>query len=442
VWVRVGDGRWAADTFRVDRAAGPFVVEPACPLAVGVVAADTGEPLAGARLTLISDRVASHPHFCATEHGILSPYSVPADTDAVTDARGRVAVGFAAGDTIDVLVHPPADAGPYVGVRTTAEITGPRSLVVRLPRGRWLTGTITDASGTPLAGASAHWGREAAVVPEWKDPVLTGRDAIVRTAADGTFRLAVLPGPCSVRAYGSTLDHPAVPVKLAGKSATTLFAHAVARVDVPEAHDPPPVRLALEAGVTVTGEITTPASDATFVLCGGRVSPVRGYAALPLPVRRGAFAVPGCRPGSVAKVYALDPVGQLGGVAELSPGVKMSLAACGRIRFRVVGPDGRPAAGQDVAVSLLVERERAAGAEPAADPQPVEWSDLVNYPRRPKTGADGWADLPALIPGARYAVAVGGGAGRVAVGRFDIESGRTVTPPDVQLPAAGEGGAR
>ena len=428
VWVRVGDSRWATDTFRVDGRR-EFRVEPACPLAVEVVAADTGAPLGGARVTFISERVGSHPHFCTNAHGVLGPYSVPSDVDALTDAAGRTAVGFAAGDRVEVLVHPPHTAGPYLGVRTTAEVTAGRPLVVRVPRGRWVAGTITDAAGRPLAGASAHWGREDGDVPEWRGDTLSGRDAIVRTAADGTFRLAVPAGPCSVRAYGPTLDHPAVPVVIPGKSSAALFAHAVARVDVPADRDPPPVRFALDAGTRVTAAIGG-ASDRTVALCSGRVSPVRGYAALPLPVVGGRVAVPGCRPGSTPRVYVLDPVSRRGCVADLMPGKTLSLAECGRAGLRVVGPDGAGVAGVDVTLSLLVDREGAAGE---ADAQPVEWFDPFHYPKRPKSDAAGRVELPALIPGARYAVAVGAGANKVAAGQFTAAAGKTTELPDVTV---------
>ena len=71
--------------------------EPACPLSVQVIADDTGEPLAGARVSFISERIASHPHFCTNAHGVLGPYSVPSDVDALTDTAGRAQVGFAVG---------------------------------------------------------------------------------------------------------------------------------------------------------------------------------------------------------------------------------------------------------------------------------------------------------------------------------------------------------
>jgi RNA polymerase sigma factor (sigma-70 family) len=461
VWVRVVDSRFALDTFRVDAAQTPGRTEwrlaPARPLLIEVRAADTGAVLPGTRVTVITDRVAAHPHFCATEHGILGPRSVPADIDSVTDAHGRVRVALAPGDRGEVLVHPPATAGPYVGVRshvTVIEDANEQRLVVRVPLGRWVTGTVADARGKPLARAAVHWGRETAELPEWKDTVLLGRDAITRTGADGTFKLAVLPGACSVRVYGPTPDFEAVSAKLPGTANTTLFAHHIARIEVPERGEVPPIRVALRAAQPVSGAIELPASatgpGSAFLLASGRVSPVRGYAAIPLPVRDGAFTVPGCRVGFTTRAYLLDPVARVGRVIDVtteSAVPKANLLPCGALRLRVVDSAGQPKAGHEVNVALLVERDRpnnsnGAPSEPVADAQPVEWFDATNYPTRPKTDAAGRVELLALVPGARYVISVGSGAGKVAVGKFTIEPGQTVTVPDVVLPGPHEGGSR
>jgi hypothetical protein len=465
VWVRVDDPRFALDTFRVDtgnpEAARAFKLDAAIPLSVEVQAADSGVAISGARVTIITDIVPSHPHFCVTEHGILGPRAIPADIDAITDERGRVQVRLARGDKAEILVHAPDRAGPYVGTRTRVEadkLTGDRSVVVRIPRGRWVSGTVTDAANKrPIAGAAVHWGRENATQPEWRDRVLVGRDALTRTNTDGTFRLAVLPGACSIRVYGPTLDFPPVPTKLPGAAHTTLFAHDVTHLEVPEHGDVPSVNVALHPGQSVVGRIEQPKQAdtrrTTFVLCSGRVSPVRGYASLPLPTRSGEFTVPGCRTGYITRAYFLDPVACVGGVFDMTPGASppaVSLSECGRIRFRVVDVCGQPRPGQDVAVSLLLERDRAANdrglAEPLHDSQPVEWFDPVNYSARPKTNAEGLVELSALIPGARYVISIGTGSRKLAVGRFTIESGKTVTLPDVVLPVpavpAPEGGMR
>src|SRR5262249_45001886 len=143
-----------------------------------------------------------------------------------------------------------------------------------------------------------------------------------RTGPDGSFRLAVVPGPASLRAYGPTLDYTSVAARVPGTANTTLFAHEVMRLDVPEGGDVPPLRVALTAGKSVTGRVDHPnhptgGSESTFLLCSGRVSPVRPYASLSLPVRDGTFTVPGCRPEHMTRAYFLDPVARVGAVIDL-----------------------------------------------------------------------------------------------------------------------------
>ena len=419
------------------------------PLSVAVQGAETGGPIIGARVTVITDRIQSHPHFCATDYGILGPSTVPADIDAITGPAGSVRVGVARGDRVEILVHPPggSDVEPLVGVRAIVEIgdgTGPQEFIARLPRGRWVSGTvIDDLANRPIEGAVVHWGREGAAKPEWRDDVLVGRDALTRTGPDGRFRIAVLPGACSLRVYGPTLDYPATHAPVPGAANSTLFAHAITRLDVAPDCGVPPVRIVLSRGSTVVGRVEQreKVTPTAFALSSGRVSPVRPYACLTLPVRDNQFSLPGCRPGLVARVYFLDPAARAGGVADVSttaPAPDVRLAACGTIRFRVLGEDGVPKNGQDIGVSLLVERDRQSADEPVADAQPVEWFDSVNYPTRPKTDVDGWAELPALIPGARYAIAVGSGRGKVSLGRFTVSANETVTLPDVVLAESGD----
>ena len=431
VWVRVSDARFAAETLRADEPRGDFRLDAAVPLEVEVREADTDRPLAGARVTVITDRIPSHPHFCATDAAVAGALTVPADTDAVTDAAGRVAVAVARGDRVEVLVHPPDGGPPLVGVRTRVE-AGDATLrpVVKLPRGRWVEGAVTDETGRPLPGATVHWGRDDATRAEWRDDFLVGRDALTRAGPDGRFRVAVLPGPCSIRAYGPTLDYVAHHAAMAGTANTVLFAHETLRLDVRPDRDPDPITLRLRAGVTVAGRAEQPPdATRTFVLCSGRVSPVRPYASLALAAPHGRFAVPGCRRGHVVRAYLLDPVARVG--------AGVSLAACGKIRIRALCPDGRPAAGEEVNLSLLVDRERGATDEPVADPQPVGWFDTVNYRERPRTDASGRVELPALIPGAQYALTVGSGAAKRPLGRFVIEPGATLDLPDMVLEPGG-----
>lgn len=446
VWVRVNDPRFAIETFRVDPH-GPhplqeFVLDPAVPLTVAVVAADTGQPLPGARVSFITDRHIAHPHFCTPEYAIRGTRLLPADIDAITDSTGRVTVTFAHDDQIDVLAYALADAGPYLGVRVhvnlaEAQRNPGQQVTIKLTRGQWVTGQILDPQGQPLGGAAVHWGRLEGREPEWRSELIAGRDAIARADAYGRFRLALPPGPATLRVYGPTPDFIATSTKLPGNSNTTLYAHAIVPIDVPTTGPLPPMTIALTPGLPIHGRVTSPAADSTagFALASGRVSPVRGYAAIPLAIRQGAFTIPGAQADTITRIYLLDPVARVGGVGDATPADNptVTLSPCGGLRLRVLGPDHEPLPNFAVNLSLLVERDRPRGCPEngQADPQPVEWFDAINYPTRPKTNADGVVELPALIPGARYSLAIGSGAHRRALGAFTIASGKTQILPDI-----------
>jgi hypothetical protein len=163
-----------------------------------------------------------------------------------------------------------------------------------------------------------------------------------------------------------------------------------------------------------------------------------------IPVRDGAFAVPGCRPDHSTRAYLFDPVERVGAVIDVAPknpAPVAKLEPCGRIRVRAIGADGSPRSDVDVSIALLLDRDcpvSDAAANRSTDPQPVEWFDAVNYRTRPKTDTAGVAELPALIPGARYAISVGSGTGKVALGTVLITSGKTITLPDAVLPPAAD----
>jgi RNA polymerase sigma factor (sigma-70 family) len=460
VWVRVSDPRFAIETFRVD-IHGPhrsreFVLNPAVPLTVTVIAADTGQPLPGARVSFITDRQVAHPHFCTPDYAIRGTRLLPSDIDAITDSAGRVTVTFANDDQIDVLAYAPADAGPYLGVRVHVDLVEAQGsqghqVTIKLTRGQWVTGQILDLQGQPLGGAAVHWGHLEGREPEWRSELIAGRDAIVRADAKGHFRLALPPGPATLRVYGPTPDFIATSTKLPGNSNTTLYAHAIVPLDVPATGTMPPVTITLTPGLCIRGRVVSPAADSTagFVLASGRVSPVRGYATIPLAIRKGAFTIPGAQPDTITRIYALDPVARVGAVSDATPADNptVTLSPCGGLRLRVLGPDREPLPNISVNLSLLVERDRPRGCPEIgqADPQPVEWFDAINYPTRPKTNADGVAELSALIPGARYSLAIGSGAHRISLGTFTIASGKTQILPDIVLtdpPTRGKGASR
>jgi hypothetical protein len=193
------------------------------------------------------------------------------------------------------------------------------------------------------------------------------------------------------------------------------------------------IRLQRVPAVTVS---IPDAQEGTIALCSGRVSPVRGYAAIPLAVREGKLTVPGCAHGAMSTVYALDPQRRLGAVATVRPGEPtpaVRLMKCGSARVRVLGPDGCPCEGAIVSLQLLADRDRVGAASVTCDAQPVDWFDPVNYPRRPATDVNGFVRLPALIPGARYCVSVTAHGVRETGDAFVARSGEESDLPDLHL---------
>ncbi len=288
------------------------------------------------------------------------------------------------------------------------------------------------------------WDRFEASAPEWRSELIAGRDAIARSDANGHFRLALPPGPATLRVYGPTPDFIETSTRLLGNSNITLYSHAHAKVpiEVPATGFMYPITITLTPGLSIHARLLSPAPDSTagLVLALGRVLPVRGYAAIPLTIRTGTFTVPGARANTLTRLYILDPVACVGATIDATSAepLTVALAPCDGLRLRLLGPDHEPLPQVRVNLYLLMERDPTVELNYPQeclenehfDPQPVEWFDAINYPTRPKTNADGIVGRPALIPGARYSLTIGSAAHRIALGPFTIVSGKTQILPD------------
>lgn len=438
VWACATDPRYALEIFRPD-AATNAVLSPARTLVVTARGSD-GTPIPRAKFTVIVARARSHAHLCATGHALRGPRGPLGEIDAEADETGTARFGLDPGSTVELLVHPPTDSKvARIGIRRKIvldAVPGIESANLELPRGTWVDGTVRDESGRPLAEAAVHWGRPDSAIPEWRDDVLVGRDSLTHTDADGRFRLAVLPGTVSLRVHGPTLDYRSEVVAYEKSKHASLFAHGgIANLAVTREKPIDGLEIRLRSAPAVSGELRTPGKAAAF--CSGRVSAVRGYSCVPIPAGDGRYSVPGVDAEATATAYLLDAENALGSVVEIAKGIAppATLAPCGSARIRVLRADGQPLARTEVTVSLLVERDRRPGdASAGFDPQPVDWLDPVNYSARPVTDANGYADLPALIPGARYVAAAGPIGGRGETAAFAVESGECRTLPDLTLP--------
>src|SRR5439155_26077248 len=117
--------------------------------------------------------------------------------EATTAADGRFRLGNLAGDEYAVTVTLDDSVTGFtaeplgVVVRDGEEARCPNLRLVRISRGGWVTGRVTDAGRRPVGGVGIA--AERKVVVEKASMALT-EGPVTRTAPDGTYRLRLPPG--------------------------------------------------------------------------------------------------------------------------------------------------------------------------------------------------------------------------------------------------------
>jgi RNA polymerase sigma factor (sigma-70 family) len=438
VWLRVHDPRYALDAVRIDdlpRDAGEVVwkLEHASPLEIEVRTEPDNQLLPFARLTIVNSSPRSHVYFCETERARTVAYQTDVgEFDAYADGNGKFCVGQALGQKIEVLIHPSDHSDGFVGVRrviAAPNSTKSRKLSVSLPKGVWIHGRIhQEETGLPIPDATVQWSRPHSKLPDWKNEILVGRDAMVRTERDGSFRIAVLPEICELRVYGPTMNHPAIAVKMPG--ARSVFAHATQQFDAGDINQiRQPIQLGLQGGrqrsLFVEGDPVSEL-DGAFALISGRVSPVRPYSCLPLPVHDNQIQIPGCFQDGVSRVYLLNPAKALGKIVEFQheyPSLDSTrLKPCGTVRVQFLDEFEKPIKNQSLQLRLHINRDCLGGKiSDEVDLQSVEWFDPVHYSKPLQTNQEGKIELPCLIPDASYEVWLG--TQRTVFGPINVGSG-------------------
>src|SRR5262249_45550188 len=145
------------------------------------------------------------------EHGIGMTLG---SDEVTTDNDGHYKIEAAPGAGIVLKVHPPRGEGEAYLMR--GDIVVPKDSVAsrvdfNLPKGVLVRGRITEAgSGRPVAGAAVHHEAHERNNPYFikGNPSLFNPDeSKVVTAADGTFRLGIMPGPGYLLVKGPTGDY-------------------------------------------------------------------------------------------------------------------------------------------------------------------------------------------------------------------------------------------
>jgi RNA polymerase sigma factor (sigma-70 family) len=424
---------------------------PAHVLMGQVTYADTGRPVAGARLVVEARQDGRY-------------FNLAGASDGRTDADGRFRLLPYAGNFFTLFVHPP-EGEPYLLLQKTVTVPrGERQQEVNLAlqRGVLVRGKVTEAgSGKPVAGASVKvWQRDA------RDPVLLPGmidRKMVASGPDGVFQVVVPPMPGELLVKGPTADYlhrgiGPIQAEFVAASGLPFYPDRVVPVDLQPGVPPPDVAVTLHRGVTVRGRVEGP--DGRPVARALLVA--RGY--LPLgtyfyhdsvqPVREGRFELPGCDPRKTHRVYCLDAEHRLGAVVDL-PGrpeedgepAPVRLAPCGAAVVRLIDPQGRPLANflvnQDrrlLALNLLATAawpfDSGKGISQAEPLHPLRLETTLHWALPDKdlrTDARGRLTFAPLIPGARYRLNIWEGNDDRLEKEFKVTAGQTLDLPDITL---------
>jgi hypothetical protein len=434
-----------------------IVLEPSQVITGRVTAADTGKPVAGARVGLVAYHYG--PNY-------ISSTETPGGR---TDDAGRFRAAGPASQHYAVQVLAP-QGQPYLS--REERVAWPRGAVrhevtLSLPRGVVVSGSVVEeGSGKPVAGARiifhprgsnsfAVRGNENLLPPG----VLSYQHSLVRSAADGSFRITVPEAPGHLLVMGPTPNYVTRPVGnnelWYGKpGGYPRHYHAFLALDARGGKAPREVRLTLRRGVTLRGEVTGPDGkpvEEGIVLGSGLVSPTlhafpeeHETTSTSHRFHASRFELDGCDPDRTYRLLFLsgeagvgglglrgeldaragmnwrgDGRGRLGAAVEVKPAqaggkpLAVRLAPCGSVAGRFLGPDGKPVPVRYDWLNLLVSPGPALQDAVRAGTLAGERVD-INGPHDeqgkalPLTDNQGRTRLDGLIPGARYLVDNGG----------------------------------
>jgi RNA polymerase sigma factor (sigma-70 family) len=424
------------------------VLSPARTLSGRVVAADTGKPVPGVRITFQAYSKDSN----WAGGGVI----------VRTDEEGRFSARPYRGEVYPAYVTPP-EGRPYLGVQRRVE--WPRGVVkhevtFELPPGVVVGGTVVDeGDGKPIAGAAVNY-RAAAGNPNVKPGVAVG--APLRTGADGTFRITVLPGEGYLLVEGPAPDYVRrelySPTGFGGLSeeakGARLSPAGFARVTLKEGAKPDGVTIKLRRGVTVEGKLV--GADGKPALRALMLSPLNVHPGSHqlavsdhVEIRDGTFRLRGCDPEKTYTVLFFDSEKETGAAVELSAKkasrrpVTVRLAPCGSAAGRLTRRDGTPLKDfpqppQYLPLEVIVTPgtpRNFMAEKPAvfADATPLNFLDPMRYNDR-HTDDKGQITFPALIPGATYRITGGYDPKKgFRFKDFKVEAGRKLDLGDLKL---------
>jgi RNA polymerase sigma factor (sigma-70 family) len=424
VVVRVRDDRLATQDLTLRpgaRAPVRLVLPPARWIEGRVVTEDTRAPVAG------------------LEVWIRAVTQAPPEQNRVlrtrTDKEGKFRINHYAADRYD-LGTGAWEGKPYFRVNSQ-EFDWTRGAVrhtveVALLRGLLQSGKVLDTGGRPVAGANLYY------LPRlYRNPFIKGdpiefwerQYSTAFTRADGSFELAVLPGPGHLQVMGRDreyVQYVRTRGELFGSKAdeSPWPGHAFVKLNVKPGAAPAAVAATLRPAVRVRGQLLDqdgkPLAKARLALVPLATDVHRQSHVPVVEVKDGRFEVKECEAGADYGVLVVDDKHQRAGVGQLTareggPGaLKVQLHAAGGITARVVEGQGKPV-GPRYPVQVWIKGFGKEGPPVGRGVRlPNRLADVV------LTDGGGRIALDGLVPGVTYALS--------ALGRelreFAVEPGR------------------
>ena len=417
-----------------------LALEPARIIKGRITDADTGKPI---------------PHAPVSIRAYTGDVALLIDFEA--DAEGRFRANSQSADRYHVSASAP-ERQPYLSVSKL--FNWPKGAVeypidLALSRGVVIRGKVTEeGSGRSVAGAKISFGSRR--TPSANSGAFSGDTA---SGSDGSFQLAVLPGPGCLVVLGPSDDY-VLRVENGDKVQGTtrgrrFYAHAFVACN-PKPTDPSlDVNVVLRPGMTVMGRVVgpdgQPIQDA-WMISRVFLEPFGGTYLLWRAqhhgsVKGGRFEVHGLDPDAEVPIYFLDPHHKLGATVNFSGKsaaagpVTVRLQPCGAAKARLIDASGKPISAYrgPLLIRMVVtpgpspSRQLENEARLAADGAPLVGIDSINYADGPVSDALGRIAFPALVPGATYRRTPSGTRGAPRSDEFTVKPGETLDLGDIVI---------
>ncbi len=375
------------------------VVAPARPVIGTVRDKDTGKPLVGVKVQIDAGPMLS----------------------ATTDREGKYRIESLPGDDpadaafgIPVLAIPPADQPYLVGFKEVRPAAGLEATAVdfQLKRGVWVRGKVRDivtgkpvrahiqyqpAADNPHRGEAADFTRFPSVPRE-----------LYPTRPDGTFRVAVLPGPGTITAQGPYGEY---------------VRESSAHINPSRDRESTECVITLDPGRTLTGTVLDPDGKPLAGVHVFNLNPLHFWTSRPLPAA--SFRLTAVDPKGRRSLVFLHPDKRLVKALELEGNapdpVTVRLEPAGAVTGRLVDDDGRPRPGVELRIHFVRK-----------DTDYV----ALHLPGQVKTDREGRFRVEGLAPGVTYQINLAGKPPKFTIGsvapRVSIQAGETKDLGDVK----------